>query len=579
MMDIIVNILTIIGSLGFFIFGMKVMSEGLQKAAGEQLKLVLATMTKNRYFGVLSGFLITAIIQSSSATTVMTVSFVNAGLLSLTQSAGIMMGANIGTTVTAWLVSIFGFKVHISSLALPIIAIAFPMIFIKRKKIPFWGEFLIGFALLFMGLGFLKESVPDIKSNPELLSFLQEFTHWGYGSYLLFILIGTLLTIIVQSSSASMTITLVLVAKGWISFDIAAALVLGENIGTTITAELASLIGNVYAKRAARIHSMFNIIGVTWMLMIFPFFLMGVDTLTEWLGFANPQTQYTASELTQLSPDQMQLREESVTFGLSIFHTMFNLSNVLLLIGFAPKLVNIATRTVKSKSEEDEEFHLEYIDIATVKTPGLSLLEVKKELVSFGLTTKKMINNIEKMFFEVKLNKTEKLLKKLRKQEENTDRLEIEIANYLLKVSAQELNPKESLIIQSMLSIGSDMERLGDLFYEIGLQLNKKSEERDWFTPKQRTSLISFTNQINDAIENMVKNLGSEWGKIDLILATEMQIEIVKSRKKLQKQHIRNIEKHDYNIKSGLIYSNLYNLLERAGAHIINVNEAIKEVA
>ena len=573
----ILDLLTIIGSLGFFIFGMKVMSEGLQKAAGAQLKYVLGTMTKNQYFGVVSGFLITALIQSSSATTVMTVSFVNAGLLSLTQSAGIMMGANIGTTVTAWLVSTFGFKVKIAAMALPIIAIGFPMMFTKRGKVRFWGEFLIGFALLFMGLGFLKSAVPDIKSNPELLTFLSDFTHWGYGSYILFIGIGTLLTIIVQSSSASMTITLVLVAKGWITFDIGAAMVLGENIGTTITAELASLIGNVHAKRSARIHSLFNIIGVTWMLFVFPFFLQGVDWVAvNMFGLEHPLTAFSVEELSSLSDTQEHLREESVTFGLSIFHTMFNLTNVLLLVGFAPKLVKLATRLVKSKTDSDEEYHLEYIDVTAVKTPGLSLIEVKKELVAYAKINKKMVNRIIQMYSEAKNSKSEKLLRKLKNQEENTNRLEIEIADYLTNVSAQELNANESLIIRSMLSIVHDMERIADIIYRVGLDLGKKSEDRDWFTPKQRNGLIEMTTKLCESLDIMISNLENNWSNVDITFALEKQKEIKKMRKQLHKQHILSIEKRDYNIKSGLIYSNLYNLLERTGDHVVNVNEAIK---
>ena len=573
----IIDILTVIGSLGFFIYGMKVMSEGLQKAAGEQLKYVLASMTKNQYYGVISGFLITALIQSSSATTVMTVSFVNAGLLSLTQSAGIMMGANIGTTITAWLVSTFGFKVKIAAMALPIIAIGFPMMFVKRGKTKYWGEFLIGFALLFMGLGFLKGAVPDIKHNPEVLEFLQGFTHWGYGSYILFIGVGTLLTVIVQSSSASMTITLVLVAKGWISFDIAAAMVLGENMGTTITAELASLIGNVHAKRSARIHSLFNIVGVIWVLAIFPFFLQGVDWVaSSFFGLEHPLTVFTAEELTTLNESQQTARQSSVTFGLSIFHTLFNLTNVLLLIGFAPKLVAIATKQVKSKTDTDEEYHLQYIDISSVKTPGLSLLEVKKELIIFGGITKKMVRRVNSMYTEVKSKKIDKIVSKLGKQEENTDRLEIEIADYLTKVSAQELEQKETLTVRSMLSIVHDMERIADILYRVGLDLGKKSEDKDWFTPKQRNGLLEITGKLAEAIDLMITNLEDKWSNVDISDSLELQNVIKKMRKDLHKQHISSIEKQDYNIKSGLIYSNLYNLLERVGDHVVNVNEAIK---
>ena len=264
----LIDTLTLLGALGFFIYGMKIMSEGIQKAAGNKLRQILSAMTKNRFFGVFTGFLITALVQSSSATTVMTVSFVNAGLLSLVESAGVMMGANIGTTITAWLISIFGFKVKIASIALPIIAIGLPMMFSKKSKTKAMAEFLIGFALLFMGLDALKHSVPDLRQNPEILAFLSGFTDMGILSTLMFIGIGTIITIVLQSSSAAMALTLVMCNNGWIPFETAAAMVLGENIGTTITAELASLVGNVHAKRSARIHSMFNIIGVTWMIFM-----------------------------------------------------------------------------------------------------------------------------------------------------------------------------------------------------------------------------------------------------------------------------------------------------------------------
>jgi phosphate:Na+ symporter len=559
----LVDLLTIVGALGFFIYGMKVMSEGLQKAAGDKLRIILGSMTKNRYLGVLSGFLITALVQSSSATTVMTVSFVNAGLLSLVQSAGIMMGANIGTTITAWLVSTLGFKVDISSVALPIIAIAFPMMFMKFKKVKYWGEFLIGFALLFMGLGFLKAAVPDIQSSPEVLAFLEGFTDWGYASYILFIGIGTLLTIIVQSSSASMTITLVLVAKGWITFDIAAAMVLGENIGTTITAEVASMIGNVHAKRSARIHSMFNIAGVAWMLIVFIPFINLVTWITMQFGFGDPMNPSIAD------------RSSATTYGLSIFHSLFNLLNVMVMIGFAGFLVKLSIKTVKSKSEEDEEFHLEYINTAAIKTPELALMEVKSEMVVFGQTTAKMVTFINQMYTETKRSKIDKLLKKIKKREENTDRLEIEIAEYLAKVSENELSASESLRVRSMLSMAQDMERIGDILYQVGIELDKKAEEGSWFTPEQRQGLIELTQKVGEAIQVMTSNLAGDWDKSDLDMAIKKEKELRAVRKRLKQEHIKGIENRDYNAKSGLIYSNLYTLLARAGDHVVNVSEAV----
>jgi phosphate:Na+ symporter len=367
-----------------------------------------------------------------------------------------------------------------------------------------------------------------------------------------------------------------LVAKGWITFDIAAAMVLGENIGTTITAELASIIGNVYAKRSARIHSMFNIIGVSWMLLVFPFFIHMVSWVTMQFGLGDPSNNYTAQELASLDPEQLKIREESVTYGLSIFHTMFNLTNVLLLINVAGWLVKIATKTVKSKGEEDEEFHLEYINTTAIKTPELSLMEVKKELVVFSGITNKMVNNILLMYTETNKGKIEKLLKKIKKQEENTDRLEIEIADYLSKVTEIELSTSESLRVRSMLSIVHELERLGDILFQVGIELDKKSEQANWFTPEQREGLIMLTEKVGKSITITTENLDQQWDKVNINASMELEAEINALKKKLRKKHLTSIENRDYNVKSGLIYSNLYTLLERAGDHVINVNEAIK---
>jgi phosphate:Na+ symporter len=353
-------------------------------------------------------------------------------------------------------------------------------------------------------------------------------------------------------------------------------MVLGENIGTTITAELASVIGNVYAKRSARIHSLFNIIGVTWMLLIFPLFIKLVSWTTMQMGLDAPTTIYTANELANLDPTALENREESVTFGLSIFHTLFNLTNVMALIGFAPWLVKIATKTVKSKSEEDEEFRLEYINTGAIKTPELALMEVKSELVVFSEVTQKMVELIGNMYTETKRSKIEKILKKIKKKEDNTDRLEIEIADYLSKVTEIELSSSESLRVRSMLSIVHDLERVGDILFQVGIELDKKSEQGNWFTPEQRDGLMAMTLKVGESITIMQTNLNSMWDKVDITAAVNKENEINAMKKKLRKTHLTSIENRDYNIKSGLIYSNLYTLLERAADHVMNVNEAIK---
>ncbi|MBD81233.1 MAG: Na/Pi cotransporter [Crocinitomicaceae bacterium] len=573
----LLDIIKVIGSLGFFIYGMKVMSEGIQKAAGDQLKRVLGTMTKNQYLGVISGFLITAVVQSSSATTVMTVSFVNAGLLSLIQSAGIMMGANIGTTITAWLVANLGFKVKVVAFALPIIAVALPMLFIRKGNWRFWAEFLIGFALLFMGLDLLKGSVPDIKHNPDMLEFLQGFANWGYASYIIFIFIGTLLTIVVQSSSASMTITLVLVAKGWISFDVAAAMVLGENIGTTITAELASIVGNVHAKRSARIHSMFNIIGVGWMLLIFPFFLEFVYFVVEnFMGMASLKTIGEASAAQGLTEEAMKDRSLVVTSGLAAFHTMFNFINVVLLIGFAPKLASLAVKMVKPKDDDDEKFSLEYIGSGLMASVELSLLEAKKEITNFGGVISKMMKQLEALIQEKDSALIKKKLKKIKKYEDICDQLEIEVGQYLIKLSETELSERSSIRIRSMLSIINDLERTADVIYQMSRTIERKVEEKIWFTPGQRERIVVLFDKVNEAIVNMQGTLEGNYESANIDESKKIEKEINELRSKFRKQHLKSIEKGDYNIKAGLIYVDIIASAEKLGDHIYDVCEATK---
>lgn len=310
----------LLGSLALFLYGMKIMSEGLQKFAGDRLRSILTAMTTNRVTGVLTGILITALIQSSSATTVMVVSFVNAGLLTLSQSIGVIMGANIGTTVTAWIISALGFKVSVSAFSLPLLAIGIPLLFSQKSHRKSVGEFIFGFSFLFMGLDLLKGNAPDLSANPDMLAFVQNYTDMGFLSVLLFVLIGTVLTMIVQASAATMAITLIMCANGWISFELGAALVLGENIGTTITANLAALTANTQARRAALAHMMFNVFGVIWVLIVFQPFLTGVNWIVD--------------DLMQVSNDP----SVAVPFKLSAFHSCFNVCNVLFLIWFVPTL-------------------------------------------------------------------------------------------------------------------------------------------------------------------------------------------------------------------------------------------------
>ena len=427
------DFLVLVGSLGLFLYGMKLMSEGLQKIAGDKLRAVLSAMTSNRFVGMLTGLLITTVIQSSSATTVMVVSFVNAGLLSLVQSVSVIMGANIGTTVTAWIISLLGFKVSMSVLALPIIAFSIPFIFSSHNKRKSFGEFLLGFSILFMGLEYLKNSVPDIQSNPEILAFLTQYTNYGFGSVLIFVLIGTLLTVVVQSSSATVAITLVMCAKGWIPYELAVAMVLGENIGTTITANIAAIPANVSAKRAALSHLFFNVFGVIWVLCLFyPFTSMIKYIVTEF-GPGDP-TQlmaFTSSIDPQLltafddpkavlSPEQLALKEQyisyqvSTSYAISLFHTLFNVCNTCIMIWFVNLLAKIVTKCIP-QSSKDEEFRLRYISTGMLSTSELSIVQASKEINLYAERSVRMFGIVKQLYDEPDNEQFEKTFKRIEK--------------------------------------------------------------------------------------------------------------------------------------------------------------------
>lgn len=550
------QILQVLGALAFFIFGMKVMSEGIQLAAGSQLRNILRTMTRNRYTGVLTGFITTAAVQSSSATTVMTVSFVNAGLISLVESAGIMMGANIGTTVTGWLVSILGFKIKLHFFSLPLMAVGVPMLF-SRGRYKHWGEFLIGFAILFLGLSFLKDSVPDLKGNPEVLEFLSRFTNWGILSRMFFVMVGAVLTILVQSSSAAMTLTLTMCLNGWLPFEIGAAMILGENIGTTITAEIASLVGNTEAKRSARIHSMFNIIGVTWMLFLMPFILKGLSYFMQgYMGLDDPFT----------SPLSMPI-------AISAFHTTFNSLNVLMLIWFVPFLVRVARRTVRS-SDDDSEFksQLEYFN-NIVKTPELSILEVQKGIAKYAEITSRMLEFIEELAMSVDEKEQKDLLKRIEKYENITDRMEIEMTNYITKMSVYESSSATSVRMRSLLSICNDLERIGDAIYQMSKNVEKKINKKRWFNSDQRKKLSDLIQLVREGFKIMQSNL-DDFKKVDISDALEIRKKVSKLSKTMRKENTKQLMDKDYNHKTAMLYMDLFAQLESISDHQVAITQA-----
>ncbi len=553
------SILSIIGALGFFIYGMKVMSEGIQKAAGDKLRVILKAITSNRLSGILTGFVTTSIIQSSSATTVMIVSFVNAGLLSLRQAIGVIMGANIGTTMTAWLLVLLGFsKFSLAAYSLPILAIGVPLLFVSKDQLKSLGEFLIGFALLFMGLSALKGEVKilHLEQNQDFIDFITGLGTGGYGAVLLFVLIGTLLTVIVQSSSAAMALTLIFVGEG-LPLEFAAAIVLGENIGTTITANLAAMIGNVHSKRAARAHLLFNIFGVIWMLIVFFPFVHFVQGLIEKMDLG------------------IQTKAQEAQYTLALFHTLFNIINTFILVWFVNYIEKIVIKFTPSKSEDDEEFHLEYIGNNVMLTPEISILEAKKEVAKFGDITSRMNGFLHTAINTADEKKKKKMFKKLEKYEEITDKVEIEISDYLGKVSRQEMSEDASLQLRSMLNIVTDLERIGDVFYQMGKTLERKQKDKVWFLPEQRKGLNEMLDLTEEAFKVMNKNLKSDYKKVTLDEALEIEEKINKKRNKLRKKHLKSVGSDEINIEAALIYSTMFSSLERIGDHIINVTEAV----
>ncbi len=555
------DFLTLIGSLGLFLFGMKMMSEALQKVAGAKMRSILSAMTSNRFLGVLTGFLVTSIIQSSSATTVMVVSFVNAGLMSLMESIGVIMGANIGTTVTGWMITLLGFKVKISAYALPMIGLGLPLIFSKNSTRRSWGEFLVGFALLFLGLEYLKGSVPNIKESPEVLSFLQNYTNLGFGSTIIFLVIGAILTVVIQSSSATMALTFVMCSQGWIPFHLAAAMVMGENIGTTITANIAAAVGNVSAKRAARVHLLFNLMGVTWMLMIFPWFVEAIDSFITNKNGVSP-TQSVAA----------------IPTALSIFHTSFNVINVLIFVWFVPLFNKAAIKMVPSSDMEEEEFRLKFITTGMLSTSELSLLQARKEVHWFGKHSHKMFGFIRKLFNQNKDSKFSKQYARIEKYEGICDEVEVEIANYLSQVNQGKLSDIGRKRVRSMLKLVDDLESIGDCNFNLAKSINRMRNANVKFDNEIIKKLELMFNLVDEALEIMISNLDDSNEDIHITKANQLENEINNYRNQLKIEHLDNIKNGVYTYEAGIIFNDLFSECEKLADYVINVTEALAEV-
>ncbi len=567
------DLLQLIGSLGLFLYGMKIMSEGLQKFAGDRLRSILTAMTTNRVTGMLTGVLITALIQSSSATTVMVVSFVNAGLLTLAESISVIMGANIGTTVTAWLISIGGFSIDVNSFALPILAIALPLIFSGKSNRKYVGEFLFGFAFLFMGLTSLKDSAPDLDQNPEMLHFVTQFTDYGFFSILLFLFIGTILTVIVQASAATMAITLVMCANGWISVELGAALVLGENIGTTITANLAALTANTQAKRAAFAHFVFNVFGVIWVVLLFHPFMNFVGWV---VGLVTSPEAVKAA----ITPNDPNADPVVISYMLSTFHTIFNVCNVLLLIWMVKFIEKTVCFFIRPKEDDKDEPRLRYITGGMLSTSELSILQAHKEIHLFSERIHRMYGMVRELLHTEEDSEFANLYERIEKYENISDNMELEIANYLNKVSEGRLSSESKLRIRTMLREVTEIESIGDSCYNLARTINRKRQAGSEFTEKQYDHIHFMMKLTNDALTQMIVVLerGDHYSNADINKSYNIENEINNYRSQLKNQNILDVNNKEYDYQTGVYYMDLIIECEKLGDYVINVVEASSDL-
>lgn len=594
------DLLCLLGSVALFLYGMKVMSEGLQKAAGDRLRNILSAMTRNRFTGMLTGILITALIQSSSASTVMVVSFVNAGLMSLGQSMAVIMGANVGTTFTAWIIALFGFKVNISAFVLPVIGLSIPLLFSKSSRNKSIGEFFIGFSFLFMGLDLISTYVPDLQSNPEMFAFLERYTSMGFGSVLIFTFVGIIVTMVIQSSAATFAITLIMCSKGWIDFDLSCALVLGSNIGTTITPLMASMGGNIAAKRTAMGHLLFNFLGTAWTLAIFFPFCHFAQWLTEELGQGDPGALSAfVNHIEATDPDtynhlfdnslpvghpvsaQIAAMQQSVSIGLSVFHTVFNLINLSVMIWLTGLYVKIVERLVPSKPNHEEEFQLKFIQGGMVSASELNISQAEKEIVVYSQRVQRMIGMAQNII-HVKENSEEftRQFSRLEKYEEISDRMEIEIADYLNRCSEGRLSNEGKHRIAAMFSIVSEIESIADCCYGIGKILIRKRESNAQFTDEIYHDIDSMFIAVEAAMTNQILLLRDmeHANEKDIITSYNHEREINNLRNQLRSANVDNINEHHYEYQAGIYFMDVIGSLEKIGDYIINVVDEVKNL-
>ena len=570
----ILQVFTLLGALGMFLYGMNLMSSGLQKAAGDKLRGFLSAMTSNPLKGVLTGLGITTVIQSSSATTVMVVSFVNAGLLTLTQAIGVIMGANIGTTVTAWMVSWLGFKADISILAVPLMLFGFLFSNSKKNNRKNIGELIVGFCLLFLGLSFMKNSVPDLRQTPEVLEFVSSWASHGFGSVLLFLLFGTILTLVLQSSSATMAITLIMLSMGWIPFGMACAMVLGENIGTTITANIAASIGNTQAKRAAMSHTIFNVFGVLWALALYQPFLNLVGLVTEKLfGLPNPTSEGFAVS------DPTSAEGTAALYGLSMLHTLFNVINTLLMIWFTGLIGKAVCMIIRTpENQEKEVFRLKYISAGPLATPELSVEQAFGEIIHFAQISKNGAAYAKEAVNEADTDKFEALREKLVKYEEISDRIEYEIAAFLNGVSAEEISESTSIKIKAMYKIIGEMESLGDSGETISRILSRKNIHKKVFDQDTIKNLNAMADALNEAYDAMIANLmaAHKGTLVNIVNAYNAEDRLNTLRNNFRDVVIEEIDNGNKNYQTSVYYMDIINEYERMGDFMINVSQDLE---
>ncbi|MBQ7811103.1 MAG: Na/Pi cotransporter family protein [Bacteroidales bacterium] len=577
----ILQIFTLLGALGMFLYGMNMMSSGLQKAAGNRLRNFLSAMTSNPFKGVLTGLGITSVIQSSSATTVMVVSFVNAGLLTLAQAISVIMGANIGTTVTAWLVSWLGFKADISILAVPLMAVGFVLSISKKDQRRNISELIIGFSLLFLGLSLMKNSVPDLSANPEVLSFIQGWQGHGFGSVLIFLVFGTVLTLVLQSSSATMALTLIMLNMGWIRFDMACAMVLGENIGTTITANIAAAVGNTSAKRAALAHTVFNVFGVVWALICYPYFLKLIGAITAGIfGIPDPAAS-DFSVVVERGADGLPIQTDTQTsalYGLSMLHTLFNTINTLILVWFIPYIEKLVCLIIKGSPDKEENvFRLKYIEAGPLAAPELAMEQTFKEVVHFAEISRNGLGYARAAIMETNRDKFEELRVKLVKYEEISDRIEFEIATFLNAVSAENVSEKTSNRIKAMYKIIGELESLGDSGEAISRILSRRNIHNKTFDAQVLTRIGRLVDEVDSAYDVMITNMKAafEGNLVDIANAYEAEDRINVLRNNLRDEEIDDVENSRKNWQTSVYYMDIVSELEKMGDFMINVSQAL----